>query len=187
MKTLCACGCGAYPSRRGAEYIRGHRPPPTVEQLAERILAHIEVDTDTGCWNWKRTLTPGGYGQIGWGKQLVATHRIVATVHIGPIPEGLYVCHRCDNRRCCNPAHLFYGTALDNARDCIAKGRAVHPIGEAAARKLTSAQVAEIRRRHRVVHPARKTGCSSKELAAEFGVTKQYIGQLVARQWRTAG
>lgn len=51
--------------------------------------------------------------------------------------------------------------------------------------KLTDEQVAEIRQRHRVVHPARKTGCSSTELAREFGITRQYVSQLVSGKWRT--
>lgn len=71
--------------------------------------------------------TVKGYGQLkGDGSALVRAHRAAWTVTFGPIPEGVYVLHSCDNPPCCNPHHLWLGTALDNTRDIIAKGR---PIG----------------------------------------------------------
>jgi hypothetical protein len=67
-----------------------------------------------------------GYGMLGLGRRTdpkTAAHRVAWTVAVGPIPEGLNVLHHCDNRPCCNPAHLWLGTQRDNLLDMVAKGR----------------------------------------------------------------
>ena len=80
------------------------------------------------CWNWPKSLNPQtGYGQLStWqdGKRvLLTTHRVSYTAFHGGIPEGLSVLHKCDNRRCINPAHLYAGTQADNMHDCISRDR----------------------------------------------------------------
>lgn len=156
--------------------------------LKERLAART-MQQPNGCWEWQGHVMNNGYGQIGLGDgtpKIVLTHRASYMVHIGPIPDGMFVCHVCDNRRCINPAHLFLGTHADNMRDAKEKGRTRAPRGESAPNaKLTSAQVSEIRRRHRPNgHPARKLGTSTIELAREFGVCRQYIRDLVRGDWR---
>lgn len=157
------------------------------EPLAIRLWRR--VDKTSGCWLWLGYIDKGnGYGQIssGEGKRLITTHRAAWLVTHGEIPEGMFVCHTCDNRPCVNPDHLFLGTAKDNSADCKAKGRNRWVQGEASTNaKLTDAQVREIRARHLPrVHPARETGGSVSELSTEFGVSKTYIGALVNRNWR---
>ena len=130
-----------------------------------------------------------GYGQIGAGGReagLAYTHRVAYEDVNGPIPPGLMVCHTCDNRPCCNPSHFFLGTASDNAADMAAKGRGRGVEGLANWNgRLTADEVAEIRRRHQPhIHPARKTGGSTTELATEFGISTQYVRELVKQRWR---
>lgn len=148
-----------------------------------------KVDKSGECWEWMAYIRPAGYGQVGIPRtrRTIDAHRASWIIHNGLIPDGLFVCHHCDNKACVRPDHLFLGTNLDNLRDAAKKGiiKRTRARGERSGNcKLTDAQVAEIRRRHRVVHPARRTGSSSSELAAEFGVTPQYVGQIVSRKWR---
>jgi hypothetical protein len=158
--------------------------------LAEAFWPKVAI-TD-GCWEWQAYIRPAGYGQVGLPgtRRIIDAHRASWVIHNGPIPDGLFVCHHCDNRKCVRPDHLFLGTHADNMADAQLKGRiaVTRAIGEGCGTaKLTAEQVAEIRRRHRVIHPARKTGASSSELAAEFGITKQYVTQLVSNKWRQHG
>lgn len=77
-----------------------------------------------GCWEWQASSRNSrGYGAIGVNSHPQLAHRVAWEVWNGPIPEGMHVLHRCDNRRCIRPDHLFLGTHLDNMRDAVAKGR----------------------------------------------------------------
>jgi hypothetical protein len=77
----------------------------------------------TDCWPWTGYTNTRGYGVIRINRRTVLAHRIAYQVERGPIPDGLFVCHHCDNPPCCNPAHLFLGTQTENMRDMISKGR----------------------------------------------------------------
>lgn len=75
------------------------------------------------CWPWQAALNAYGYGVLRMeGKVVMATRAVWRETH-GPIPDGMCLCHTCDNRACCNPAHLWLGTRGDNLRDMCAKGR----------------------------------------------------------------
>lgn len=155
--------------------------------LEQRFWAKVDRRGPDECWLWTATVVGKGYGSMWPGGPVgtkVYAHRLSWTLHFGEIPDGLFVCHRCDTPRCVNPTHLFLGTNLDNVRDMIAKGRKrqVVAIPERRARgerqgraKLTRAAVREIRRR--AVNGIR--GC---DLAAEFGLSRQSISEIVNRK-----
>jgi hypothetical protein len=117
----CACGCGQQTTVwRGVprRFIHGHNAQ---QDLTTRFWS--KVVKDDGCWEWQGTRNSNGYGMIGVDHQSRYTHRVSWELANGSIPDGLEICHRCDNRRCVRPDHLFLGTRRDNVRDMWAKGR----------------------------------------------------------------
>ena len=142
-----------------------------MKTISERVESNIVRIPFAECWYWR--LAPGshGYGQMMFPdhKPRLA-HRLVYEHYVGPIPDGLHVLHRCDNRACCNPSHLFLGTPKDNMRDCVAKKRnSPPPVG--ANRKLTEAQQNEIVARFR-------GGEKCKAIASDYGIHYTRVYQL---------
>lgn len=85
----------------------------------------MQVDKTEGCWLWRGSTRPNGYGrlQIVESRSAPGVHRISYELHYGPIPDGLFVCHRCDTPLCVNPEHLFLGSQADNMHDRQRKGK----------------------------------------------------------------
>jgi hypothetical protein len=91
----------------------------TDEERREMFWSRAMPEPNTGCWLWTGVIRRDGYGVFSDR----AAHRIAYAERHGPIPAGLYVCHRCDVKSCVNPDHLFLGTARENTLDMLAKGR----------------------------------------------------------------
>ena len=89
--------------------------------VAERLAAGVVQEGD--CLVWTRARRSKGYGAIYCEGKVADTHRVSWEINRGPIPTGMFVCHRCDNPPCINIDHLFLGTVRDNNRDMVAKGR----------------------------------------------------------------
>jgi hypothetical protein len=146
--------------------------PKKARTVEEKLKVQHTVDPDTGCWNWTGPLR-NGYGQVCTARSKhVLAHRAAYQLFVGEITDGLYVCHRCDNRRCMNPEHLFLGTALDNAQDMVSKGRQAS--GVKLATKLTADQARAIR----------EDGRKYREIAPDYGITFAMVGHIKrGRAW----
>jgi len=103
----------------------------TARKRKAYIHKKVKVDTESGCWEWQGSRDTSGYGIVKRRPgTLTRAHRESYVAHVGPIPEGMMVCHSCDNRRCVNPAHLWLGTAKCNFDDAVSKGRIPHMVGK---------------------------------------------------------
>lgn len=148
--------------------------------LKERLMAKVEK-TQT-CWLWRGARTRSGHGLIGAGdyRGNIGTHRASWELENGPIPQGLWVLHRCDIPNCVNPAHLYLGTRADNARDVRERGKprfGAYKHGEKHWRsRLNAEQVTEIK-------SALVSGTKVKELAKKYNVNFSTIADI--KQGRT--
>lgn len=139
----------------------------------------VKINKTKHCWIWSAAKFRNGYGCFARLGRSRLAHRISWEIHKGEIPRGLLVLHRCDNRPCVNPDHLFLGTHHDNNMDCIMKGRQVsgHVLGSKHGRcKLTEAAVLAMRNEYvpRIV--------SQATLAKKYCVTKSAIQAILERR-----
>jgi hypothetical protein len=142
--------------------------------VADRFWSKVDkTSTPSGCWNWTAAFYTAGYGKFSVAyKQLDGAHRVAWRLTFGDIPEGLQVCHACDNPACCRPAHLFLGTAIANMVDAHRKGRISHAGVPAPNRKFSDEQIVEIR-------AANAAGDSHREIGRRFGVNHRTIGRVL--------
>lgn len=164
---------------RGGEMI--HRPHMRGADAA-RLWARVDQSGGPdACWPWVLSLSVTGYGKFNrttnGRRQTTGAHRIAWMVTYGDIPDGLFVCHHCDNRCCCNPRHLFLGTTEENMADMVAKGRSARGL-RSSIRKLSPDDVLTIREWV-------ATGLSDRAIAELFPVSDSAIHAIrTGRTWR---
>lgn len=161
-------GCGVTFKRRGTymNHGRGKKATCTKEMRFWGRVAKAD-----GCWFWQGRRDALGYGRFERDGDLVFAHRVAWIFTNGPVPEGLDICHHCDQRACCNPSHLYAGTAKQNMADMFARGRQ-------GASKLTAHEVREIFKADQAIE--------SRELAEKYGVTYSTIWAIrTGRKWQT--
>ncbi len=167
---------------RARARIKNPRRPMSKETITAIKNLTIQVGD---CWLWTKNKSHG-YGYVKLGKKCVLLHRHVYTLAYGDIPKGYIICHKCNNRSCVNPEHLYAGTYKDNYDDMVRAGNA-HDISNirptprrgklASMAILDETQVLEIFRRI-------QKGESFRSLAIEFGVGKTTISNIGSgRNW----
>jgi hypothetical protein len=119
-------------------------PLPVPQELEDKFWERVKVGEPDECWIWQGNKSRKGYGVFHmWRtRQNARAHRLSFAIATGSLPEGYYICHRCDNPPCVNPAHLFAGTPTENAHDRDRKGR--HVMAPHVVAKLTEEQVSAI-------------------------------------------
>lgn len=148
--------------------------------VADRFWNRVDKDGANGCWLWTGSISKG-YGKLGaenWYDSPLSAHRVSYEMENGKIPDGLFVCHKCDVRNCVNPDHLFLGTAKDNMQDCLSKGRfrtrTLHGEDHGSS-KITAAIAREIK------------GAPGKyrDIGAMFGVSSGHVWKIKSgRLWK---
>ena len=170
--------------------------------VAELFWRHVDKAPGDACWLWTASRNPKGYGQFHFRDRSTHSHRVAWELTYGPIPEGMWCLHHCDNPSCVRPDHLFLGTAADNTADMMSKGRhggEVFPAYKIAGdrhwtrrhpenilkgedigtSRLTEQQVLEIRAKYAAGE------FSKASLAREYGVVHHTIRSIIARKsWR---
>ena len=176
------------------------------EKEKERFLTKFKQDDPSKCWEWlgfkRSTNKYGGFNvNINGKEKMKLAHRLSYELFIGPIPEGLCVCHSCDNRICVNPNHLWLGTPKDNALDCAKKGRTLKGEKNRLYRYVLSKEDNEKRLRNLLkkvrgesnnrgkltesqVREIRNSDLSRRELAKIYGLEYSTVRRIkIYRSW----
>ncbi len=134
------------------------------------------MGAEAECWEWQGSRKAKGYGRFHLDGRMQHAHRVAHAIEIGEVPPGSHVLHKCDNPRCCNPAHLALGSALDNTRDMVQKDRHARAERHGKA-KLTSEIAAKIRASNE----------AGSALSEAYGVHQSVISSIkLGKHWKPA-
>lgn len=140
-----------------------------------RFWEKVKITSPDDCYEWLAGATPAGYGKFKVNGKTLGAHRVAYEMKNGLIPDGMQVCHRCDNKKCVNYRHLFLGSAADNQFDKVKKNRQSKGQTHGSA-KLTEEAVLQIRKYYDA------GAVTQRWLARLYGVTQILIGKIVRRE-----
>lgn len=154
------------------------------EQSRAAFLAKVAVGNPSECWEWQGARKPKGYGNVRISGRYMLSHRVAWELAFFPIPDGMVVCHACDNPACCNPAHLMLGRPQANFTDMMTKGRAKLRQNKAVGERNHNSKLdAEKVRAIRAAYQSREA--DQYQLADAYGVSQSAIGAIVRNEtWR---
>lgn len=143
-------------------------------KIENQFWSKVNKLSKNECWEWQGSLYKSGYGSFNFEYRGENTHRVAWKLINGKIEDNLHILHKCDNRKCVNPDHLFLGTHLDNMQDKVLKNRQYRPIGiKNPSCKLTEIDVANIRSEYQLEKPTHSA------LAHKYNVTKGCITHIL--------
>ena len=146
--------------------------------MRESFFSKIKKDPNGGCWEWLGSRDRKGYGTCYWpkGKNSFRAHRASWLLSGGEIPAGMIICHKCDNRACVNPDHLYCGTPKDNNRDMVERRRCFGEIQGSS--KLKTHQVIYIKKLW-------ETGMTMTMIAEKFELNPSTVHLIIrGKRWR---
>lgn len=149
------------------------------DNLRSRFWAKVDTSGGEGsCWKWNGAKLRAGYGVfqvidgLKEGGTTYKAHRVAFVLEHGPVPVGMFICHRCDNPACVNPSHLFAGSAAANVADKVAKNRQARGPLLGPDKKFSDQQIRDIRSDHR----------SQTAIGRAYGVSQGTIGKILRRE-----
>lgn len=145
------------------------------QKYIDRFWSKVyKIPDSNGCLNWTASHR-NGYGVFGEYKKTHDAHRLAWRLTHGDVPPGMCVCHKCDNRSCCNVSHLFLGTPLNNMRDKMSKGRQL--VGEQNSHAvLTARDAVNIRAL------CDWSAFRQKDVASEYRISRALVSLIVSRK-----
>ncbi len=155
------------------------------KQIKEKFNEKYEPVTESGCWIWTASINNCGYGKISVDGKIKGAHRVSYELHVGEIPKGMCVLHKCDVPACVNPDHLFLGTHQDNMRDKTVKGRHVSTKGQTYNRGSVHGEAKLNEVDVRLIKQLLKTSnLMQKQIGKYFGVDHTTISEInTGRNW----
>ena len=152
------------------------------EQRLIRFWSNVGMGPTDQCWEWKLSGDGHGYGRFKIASYIqVRASRVALVAHTMSEPEGMFALHHCDNRKCCNPAHLYWGTHQDNMDDMNQRGR--HRTGDQSGANNGAAKITE--RQLETIVARLQAGWNNKQIAADLPVTHSMVSLIrLGKMWR---